>query len=91
MDNFTGKIYFFKNVKYDFVLSALDKDFNNDRCEYVFIGETEELSVEFIADTAEAEIEKMEAVIKQKTIDHQELIDGMQRDVDSLRAIECDV
>ena len=51
MDNYTGKIYFFKNVKYGFEFATpstsrnLDKDFDG---EYVYIGESEEISVDFI-------------------------------------------
>lgn len=86
MDNYTGKIYFLKHIKYGHVIAHIENSLTDD---YVFVGESEEISVDFITDTREVEIELLEAEIKKKSIEHQVFLDTMSGKIQSLRAIEA--
>ena len=93
MDNntgYTGKVYFFKNVKYDYIVSVHgDAEYYFKCSEHVLVGETEIIRVDFITDTREAEIEAIESEMAKKKIEHHVWLDTMSGKIQSLRAIEA--
>ena len=89
MDNntgYTGKVYFFKSMEFGHTAIVTRRDALTDN--YVFLGESEKISVDFV-DSREAEIEALEAVIKQAEIEHHHFLDTMSGKIQNLRAIEA--
>jgi hypothetical protein len=91
MDNFTGTIKFYKSLKYDYITTDHNSDGHLDNHkEYVFLGETQVVSVDLKTDTRAEEIELIEEEVAQRSIDHQVWLDTMSGKIQSLRAIECE-
>lgn len=86
MDNFNGKVYFFKDMQYGYI--AIMDSRNSLSSGYIFLGESEEISVDFV-DTREAEIKALEDAVTKKSIEHQLFLDTMSGKIQSLRAIEA--
>ena len=90
MDNYTGKIYFYKNIKYSYVNVSMEGDtYFENSVDHVLVGESEVVSVDMVVDTRAAEIELIETEVKKKSIEHQVWLDTMSGKIQSLRAIEA--
>ena len=86
MKHFTGRLNFFRSAGTGTIVAlAADEDFS--LAGYVKLGTSDVIHVDF-ADTREAEIEAIEAEMKQKSEEHQQWLDVMAGKVQSLKAIE---
>ena len=90
MNNFTGRLNFFKSTTTGGLLVLLESELLSEDYSprgYVKVGTTDVISVNF-RDSREAEIEAIEAEMKQKSGEHQHWLDVMAGKVQSLKAIE---
>lgn len=90
MKHFTGRLNFFKCTSTGSLSVLIENELLRSGYEltgYVKVGATDVLHVDF-ADTREAEIEAIEAEMKQKSGEHQNWLDVMTGKVESLKAIE---
>ena len=90
MKHFTGRLNFYKSIKTGSLSAVIETELLRSGYElpgYVKVGATDVLHVDF-ADTREAEIEAIEAEMKQKSGEHQHWLDVMAGKVQSLKAIE---
>ena len=90
MNNFTGRLNFFKSTSTGSLLvllenALLSRDYSPPG--YFKVGTSDVLHVDF-TDTREAEIEAIEAEMKQKSGEHQHWLDLMAGKIQSLKAIE---
>ena len=90
MKNYTGRIHFYKDTKYGFIVSFMEDDHGNVYTgdDYLFLGMSDVISVDLSEDTREAEIEMLEKEVKQKSADHQVWLNTMAGKIQLLQAIE---
>ena len=90
MKHFTGRLNFFKCTTTGGLTVLIENELLRSGYElpgYVKVGATDVLHVDF-ADTREAEIESIEAEMKEKSAEHQHWLDLMAGKIQSLKAIE---
>lgn len=85
MKEFTGKIYFHKHIEYGFISTGMRKDIDD---EYIYLGESESITVALITDTRAAEIGALEGKIKQTQAECERNIQIMMGKIESLQALE---
>ena len=85
-NGYKGKIYFFKNTKYDYYGAAPGDEFPFDSDYYVELGSCE-VDVTF-TDSRDKQVAALEAQVAAKSAEHQHWLDEMSGKIQSLQALE---